>query len=158
VSRRTALALLAGSAALLAAGCGGGNGSEAITTSSITKPELVKEVNAACEKAEKKIQAEFREFTKDMHFSAEQKPTAALASEVSNTIFIPAVEDELDEIRALGAPKGDASQLHGIVAAIEEGLNRVKADPQAALGSVAASFGRAERLAASYGLEPCAHR
>ena len=72
---------------------------------------------------------------------------------------MPALEAEVRAIRALGAPAGDEAQVEAIVAATEEGIEQMRADPVAVIDrGPPAAFRRAGRLARAYGSQECGLR
>jgi hypothetical protein len=151
---KTFIPLLAGALAiaLVAAGCGGGSGS---STASISKAEFEKQGNAICAQGEKRIQQEARKYAKEHHL--QQKPTTAQFTEIAETIVIPGIQQQLDELRALGAPAGEESQVKETFAAVEEGLEEIKKEPAKVIqpeGSIPA-FAKANKMARGLGLETC---
>jgi hypothetical protein len=121
-------------AALLAAGCGGGGGdSEEVTTSSISKAAFIKEADAACSKSEKQMQTDFGVYFKKHEKELEESQSESQFVDVIDAVMIPAVEGEIKEIRTIGAPQADQSDVEAIVAAIEEGLQNAEEDPEEAV-------------------------
>jgi hypothetical protein len=156
VSKRV-IALLAGALAiaLIVAGCGGGNGNST-GTASISKAEFEKKGNAICASGEKRVNAEVEEYVRENHLTT-QKPTQAQMTEIANTIAIPSIQRQIDEIRALGAPAGEEEQVSEVLAAVEEALEEIKQDPAKIMESESQvpAFAKANRLARGLGLDVC---
>lgn len=148
-------ALLAGALAiaLVAAGCGGG--SDNTTTASISKAEFEKKGNAICEKGEARIGQEGAKYAKE--HNVKQQPTTAQFTAMVETIVIPDIQRQLDELRALGAPAGLEKQVEETFAAVEEGLEEIKKEPTKAFGSEGQipAFARANKMAKGLGLNAC---
>jgi hypothetical protein len=153
------LILFAGacSAALLVAGCGGGGGSTTITMSSIGKVQFVREADAICVKGSHQVEDAASEYLRE-HPKALQGKEELDFDKLVQTILVPAVEQELEELRALGAPKGDQGQVEAILVAVEEGREKSEEDPKPAVVGGSKAFVKANELAKEYGLELCAVR
>jgi hypothetical protein len=153
------MALLAALATLaLVAGCGGGsdsNSSTEATAASPTKAEFLKQGNAICAKGNKEIGEGFEEFGKEHGFSKQSKPTQPELEEAAEEILIPKIRQELDGIRALGAPSGEEAEVEAILAAAEEGLEKGEEDPGAMIEEGEGPFAKANKLSREYGLVKC---
>jgi hypothetical protein len=154
--------LIAVSAGVLAVtvvimGCGGGDDDEA-TASSITKAEFIKQADAACEKGEKQMQVAFGAFSQEKQQEGVNKPTPELYDELVAAVVVPPIEQEADEIRALGAPDGDEEQIDAFVEAREESIEIAEGEPKAIISNSDVIFGKSSKLADAYGLENCAER
>jgi hypothetical protein len=139
--------------ALLAAGCGSSGGST--STASITKAEFIKQADAICAKGNKQIQTEIQAYSKKVGLSGNTQPTNAQVTEIANTILVPSVQSQHDDIGALGAPSGQESQVNAILAAVQDGIDQAKKDPTTLLKSNDTTFAKANQLAKDYGLTVC---
>ena len=150
------IALVAGALAifLVVAGCGGGDSDS--STASITKAEFIKQADAACKKSEEEIQNDFAVYIKK-HEDL-KNPTEADYAELVETILVPNVDQEVEDIRALGAPSGDEDQVEAMLEAREESVKTAEDDPQLVLNESDKVFAKASKLAKEYGLEGCATR
>jgi hypothetical protein len=169
------LALVA-AIAVLVGGCGGGsdstgtagtgggaeaksgNGSAAEAASSLSKSEFVEKADAICNRDKRQGLAEMSTYVKEKGAeSASPQAKIALLREALQAVFLPKVQDQIDEIRALGAPQGDEQEVEAFLAALQEGLDAASkaATPTNAL--FGQSFKRSGELARAYGLTACAY-
>jgi uncharacterized protein with von Willebrand factor type A (vWA) domain len=138
---------------MIAAGCGGGDDSSS-DSSSITKAQFIKQADAICEKGNKENEAEFEEFAEEKNLSENKEPTKAQQEEAITDIVAPGVQKQIEEIDALGAPKGDEKQVEAIVTSVEEGVEEIEENP----GSLIKGenpLGKGSKLAKEYGLKAC---
>jgi hypothetical protein len=161
---------------LIAAGCGSGSGSDSTAssgetastttpaTSPIGKAEFIKKADAACAKGKKQVETEFAAYLKknkikEIPEAKEAKAQAAgREAEVIETIALPALQQQVDEIRALGFPDGEEDQVEPFLDAVEEGIEKIEEDPQAFFSGADEVFGKADKLAVKYGLKVCGNR
>lgn len=138
--------------AMLVAGCGsGGDSSE--STSSLTKAEFVKQGNAICAKGNKEIQEGFEEFEQEV--GSQKQPTKAQLTEAIETIVLPAVRQQVEGVKDLGAPSGEEAKVEAITDAAEEALEKGEEDPASLTTEKADPFAKANELANEYGLVKC---
>ncbi len=137
------LATLAG--ALLAAGCGS-SGSDTSTSAALSKADFVAQANAICSKGNKATDAAGAQLHHGM--------SGAQIAAVVNKSFVPAVQVEIDGIRALGAPAGDESTVSSMLDLAQADLDEVKADPS--LIGDSNQFADFAKVAHPYGLTSCA--
>lgn len=159
MSGRGALAVLAGVlvSAVVAVGCGGGGGSDtAVEEGSVTKTHYVKEADAVCKKGEEELQADFATFLKEKENV--KKATEADYTELLEKVIAPNISAEVEELRELDVPQGDASQVEAMINAREESLSTAESEPKAVVAKSEEVFGHASKLASEYGLEACASR
>jgi hypothetical protein len=152
------MALFAALAALaLVAGCGSGSDSSSTeaTASSLTKADFLKQGNAICAKGNKEIEQGFEEFGKEHKFSKTNEPTQAELEEAAEEVLIPNIRQELDAIRALGAPSGEEAEVEKVLAAAEKGLKQGEEDPGAMIKEGEGPFKEANQLAREFGLVKC---
>jgi hypothetical protein len=150
---------IAGIAAIVVAatGCGGGDSGQAASGSPLGKAAFVKKANALCEASYKKrlaaAQKAFREALK-----TSDKPRKELEYSIVRTIVAPRLQAQLDDLRALGAPRGDKKQVDAILDAVQELIDRVRVEPRAFFEAVLHfkhPDARAHRLAGEYGIKEC---
>lgn len=158
--KKCLLAWAVGAATLAtAAGCGGGSsedqGATAAAPPPITKPVFVKKATAICVGLGEKLIAESEQKEEE----GISPPTGKDAEiEGIRTRLVPALEGELEELRELGAPKGDEKQLNAIYKSMEEVIQSAKSDPLRFNSEVAnfeRPYGKVERLATEYGIPVC---
>jgi hypothetical protein len=149
------LALLAGALAvtLFVAGCGSSGGTT--STASISKVEFLKQGNAICAKGNEQIEAQFEEFTKENNLSKTEAPPKAVREEAAEDILIPAINQQVEEIKALGIPAGDEGEVEEIFATVEEAVEEGEGDPAALFGNEPGKFKEANKLSREYGLTVC---
>ncbi len=147
--------------ALLAAAALGGCGGDDTTTGyapgvsrPIAKNRFIAEADRICASTNARVEA-----AGDDLVAGPTDPPPAEVRRVVLSVAVPALEAEVRAIRALGAPAGDEAQVEAIVAATEEGIEQVRADPVAVIDrGPPAAFRRAGRLARAYGSQECGLR
>ena len=163
----TYLLVLAIAVALTAAvgGCGGGDDGSADSadkttrdtteaSSSPTKAQFVEQASAICTRVKKEGLSAMVTYVKQRQGNAGQSKVELLA-EAFQAAFLPKVQGQIDEIRALGVPEGDEEEVEAFLAAMQEGVDTAGegSTPSPQLGK---SFKRSGQLARDYGLEACA--
>jgi hypothetical protein len=126
--------------------CGGEDDGERAAASP-TKQEWLAQANAACERADKVMNREGEALF------AEGEPSEKVMKEYALEVVVPAFRRTIEDIRALGAPAGDEQVIEELLAAQEEGTDRVEQDPLSIFEDDEPS--EADRLAAEYGLTSC---
>ncbi len=139
--------------AAVAAGCGGNDDSD--NTASLTKAQFLKQGNAICAAGNKEIEEEFEAFNEDGHLDENQEPSDAEAEEIANTILIPSVSKQIDELRELGAPEGEEEKVDEILDAAEEALEEVEDDPESVVTEGNGPFTDVNKMTREYGLTTC---
>jgi hypothetical protein len=137
-------------------GSGGSSGETGTPSGGLSKSEFVRQANAICEKRKKQSLAKMAAYVKE-HKSGSEPANPALIVEAVKAVFLPGVQTQVDEIRALGAPPGDEAKVEAFLAALEEGVEdatEASGAPGAAFGQ---SFKRSAELAREYGLDGCAY-
>jgi hypothetical protein len=132
--------------ALLAAGCGGGDGDDASAETAITKAEFVKQGNAICQKATEKFSRQAEALLEEL--GADESPGDRPATDL-----VSLLETEADEIRALGAPAGDEAEVDAILSGIEQTADSLESGEGSGDGTSA--YAQAEKPADAYGLDAC---
>lgn len=122
-------------AILLSAGCGGGG------DDGISKAEFISSADAICKKLHDELDAKSQGITK-----------RDAAVEFFKDEAIPSAQDEIDQIRALGSPEGDEKTVDALLSAVQDALDRAKADPSSIDDH---TFDEADKLAQGYGLAEC---
>jgi hypothetical protein len=142
-----ALLLLAG---LVLCGCGSSSSSSSTTTAAISKAEFLKKANTVCKKGNQKINKVDKSI-----FETNKKPTKAQEMQFATGTLIPGIQEELDGIKALGAPKGDEAKVNQIVTTAQDTLDKIKNDPTILFTSSTDPFKAANKLSNAYGLTVC---
>ena len=156
---KRAIALLAAAAvlALIAAGCGGSDEgtTDTSTTPALTKAEFIKQANEICGRTNKQFEDEFERFAEKEATSQSQQLNRSQLRKAAETLFIPIIGQQLEEIRALGAPQGDEQQVDKILSSAEKALEEARQDPTVLFVEDAGPFVEANKLATAYGLDKC---
>jgi ABC-type glycerol-3-phosphate transport system substrate-binding protein len=146
---------------LVAAGCGssddgtGSTGGSETATASITKPELIKQGDAICEKGNQTIEDEADEFAEENGIDIEN-PSTSEQEEVVADVIAPSIQVQAEEIGALGAPSGEEDEVGAIVSAVEAAAEEAEENPSALVeGEGAGPFAEANELAKEYGFKVC---
>jgi uncharacterized protein (UPF0333 family) len=141
------------SVVLTLAACGSSDDSNSSSTASISKSEFLKKGNAACQQGNQQINAAGKQVfgTNGNH----KNPTQAEQTKFATDTLIPVVQKEIDQIKTLGAPKGDEAQVKAVVDAAQAALDKGKANPTALIQSDSDPFAKANKLANDYGLTVC---
>jgi hypothetical protein len=145
---RLALAAAPMVVALVAVGCGSDNNSNSTSTAAITKAVFVAKSNAICTTGN---QAATAAATKEF---GNRRPSQAQFASFAAATYVPNIQSQIDQIRALGAPSGDEATVTKILDTAQTDLNKVKSDP-ALLGGNSA-FADFKTVARPYGLTSCA--
>jgi len=154
----------------LGVGCGGG---DAVTTDATalvpSRADYIAEADSVCSRAEDRIEAEaearFGLDPGDLRttgsgrsvFRPGRRPSAAEIDSFALQTAIPALRDQVEELRALTPPAGDAQRVAAVYDAAERGTERLAAAPEvlADQARARALFAEANRLARGYGLRTC---
>src|SRR5437870_13288040 len=99
MQRKPRLALAAASmlVALVAAGCGSGNNGKSTSTAAITKAVFLAKGNAICTQGNTAATvAATKKF-------GNRQPTPAQLASFAATTYVPNIQSQIDQIRALGA-------------------------------------------------------
>jgi hypothetical protein len=162
---------IAAAIALGAGGCGGGSDSasgestgatatggganQTVHSSSLSKAEFIKRADAICTREKTKGLEAMGAYVKESKGAAGQEK-AALIGEAIQKVFLPSVQSQVDQIRALGAPEGDEQEVEAILVALEEAVEGAsQGTPSSA--HFAQSFSNAGSLAREYGLSGCVY-
>ena len=139
-------------AALLAvgtAGCGSGEDTtEAETIAALSKSEFVSQANAICREGNRETDAAFEGF--------DSETSDAEAETVIEDTFVPSVQQQIDEIRDLGAPEGDESKVDHMLDLAQADLDRIAEEPGIVLNNEDVDqFADFARIGHPYGLTEC---
>ncbi len=162
--------------ALAAVGCGGSssdtNNSSSDSSSadgggggatSISKAAFIKEADAACASGKKQVEGEYAAYLKKKGIKeinskvSSNAEAEAQATEVIETIAIPALNEQLDTIKALGVPDGE-EKVSAYLAAVEEGIEEGEGEPLTLFTSAEKVFAKADKLAGEIGFKVCGQR
>jgi hypothetical protein len=140
----------------LASACGGDDRPDdfsPVVAEPLSKVEFLREADRICFASESRIEA-----AADDLVTGQGHPDPAEVERVAISIVVPALESEVRAIRAIGAPDGDEREVAAILAATEDGIAAIEADPRGLLDGIPADLRRAQRLAEAYGSRQCGFR
>jgi hypothetical protein len=131
-------------------GCGGGPASSSGETSAdqaLSQAEFSREANQVCYRATKEYMPLVRRFMA-AHSGFEMSPAERLTTAV-RAAYLPRLERVIREIRALGAPPGEAALVGTFLRAQTEAISRARRGP------IQSAFDRSGPLAERLGWPSC---
>jgi hypothetical protein len=131
--------------AVVIAGCGGSNDT---STTSAAKTAFLKKANAICAAGNRRINA-----ANERTFG-DQQGTSADVERFVEASLLPAVQLQVNQIRALAAPPGDEAEVKKMLDTAQEDIDTAKSDPEL-LANDQPVFKDATGLASDYGLIAC---
>jgi hypothetical protein len=147
------LAALVALAVVAVAGCGSSSSSTE-STASLSKAEFLKKGNAICKEGNESINGEFEEFDKENNLSETAEPPKEEQEEAVEQVLIPAINRQVEEVKALGTPEGDEGELAELISAEEGVVEEAEENPLLLFESTAKQK-EANKLAIDYGLTVC---
>jgi hypothetical protein len=137
--------------ALLAVGCGSGDSGSG--EGELDKATFVKQAEVICKKVSGRITAEVK--TLGAEGNRQPGSEAKTGVEVVKRIAIPRFEDELEEIRALGAPSEGKPQVEAFFGSMQKLIDSAKADPQVVIEAAGGPYEETQLAARRIGLSAC---
>jgi hypothetical protein len=144
--------------AILAVGCGGDSDETETEATAITKAAFIRKADRICRLSREK----FVEvgFAKAKKLADKPKAREALEFELIETLFVPTLENEIEELRALGAPPGDEAKIEKILELTEDTLEEAKTEPETFVAGEDYKegfehYGDAYKLARKSGMTEC---
>jgi hypothetical protein len=151
VSKLLTAAVAAAVLVMLVAGCGGGDETTDETVT-LTKAEFIKQGDAICKKGNDQSEEEAEEFAEENGFTLEKASNEQLEEAVAE-VLVPSLNQQAEEIDALGAPEGDEEKVEEIVVSLEGAADEIEDDPSLVFdGEV---LEEPEKLAQDYGFKVC---
>lgn len=144
--------------AAIVAGCSDGDDSGSGTTAAteatetLTKAEFIKQGDAICEEANQQNETEAEEFAEDNGFTLEKATDEQLEDAITE-VLVPSLNQQAEDIAALGAPQGDEERVEKITASLEEGAGEIEDEPSLAFEGE--PLKESSRLADDYGFKVC---
>lgn len=146
--------LLAGAlaAAVLTSGCGSDSGDAAPSAKVIPQPVFKKEAERICKKTYEGIRGEYGKFVegKEDIFVTQDE-----VDEYVEDVILPHRQQELEEWKALGAPKGEGEKVESMIEAYEEGIEITEENHARAVTGALGPFAKVNGLAREYNLNKC---
>jgi hypothetical protein len=142
--------------ALIAVGCGSSDDSTTDSTASLTKAEFVKQGNAICKEGNAQFDSEFEQLAEEKDLKEDQPPPQAVLDEAAETILVPGISKQIEELRALGTPEGDEGEVEDLLTNAEEALEEAEEDPSVLTEDEdAGPFVQVNQEVREYGLTVC---
>ena len=123
VRGRAGAAVAFSSLAILAAGCGGGDGASTATTPETTKAAFVEQGNAILCTKSKAVA------TASKAISQEKSPSVKQLKDFVLGKVLPAVQRAHDDMAKLAVPEGDEDQVAAILKEMQRATDATSADP-----------------------------
>jgi hypothetical protein len=130
------------------AGCGGGGGSSGPT---LTRAEYLTQANAICSTTARRISDAIPTVFPNPNQAGEQD--AALVTKFADTVVLPQLQKEYDDLRAL-RPQADDNPTHTL-GELEKAIDRWEIDKTLLSVTADKSFARFDMMANDFGLTSC---
>ncbi|HXW59851.1 MAG TPA: hypothetical protein VEJ23_10285 [Solirubrobacteraceae bacterium] len=114
----------------------------------ITKAEYVQKANAICVQGNAKQRAAVA--------SLGEHPSEAQVKAFMTSTLVPNIQAQIDQVRALGAPSGEAATVSHMLALAQEDLDKTKSNPAVFTSESSHPFANFAAVAHPYGLTACA--
>lgn len=138
-------------AGLVVGACGNDDAGEA-GADSITKAEWIARADAICAEGNQRVQKQVGGRLAGLEPGS---PTFDRAhARILSEVALPDLRDQVAQISALGAPRGDEERVDAILAAVRAGIDESTADP-AAFNAPDGSIAEAASLIGEYGSKVC---
>lgn len=144
--------------ALLVAGCGGSDSdAESIdtnlTTSSLSKAQFIKQADAICYRGKEQQLAQVQVYLREH----KNLPRSNPGVEAVQTILVPSVEDQLAELRELGAPAGEANKIEAMWNGLERSIKLIDEEGISASAALRRAYLPNGQRIFAYGVRGCAY-
>jgi hypothetical protein len=140
------------------AGCGGGEAETATSaTPPMTKKRFRHEAHSLCYGLSKKQSRRTEAFNERKGFDPRYL-TERQMEQIDAAVVFPIVEEKIEQLRELPAPKGEVAKVRRLTAAMEAALRRSRAHPQWLVDQTPTRpsiFLGVEKLATAYGIWFC---
>lgn len=133
----------------------GGGGETTVRSSSLSKAEFSEKAAAICTREKTKGLEAMGTYLKQ-HPGATGAAKIELIGEALQKVFLPAVQRQIDQIRALGAPAGDEEEIEAFLSSLQEAVDGASQGTPSN-GKFAQAFASSASLAHEYGLDACAY-
>ncbi len=133
-------AVLLASLTFVAAGCGSSDDGP-------TKDEFIAQADKVCEEGNQAIQAKVAEQFGD------KAPSKKQITQFVTETYVPSFQQQVDQLREIEAPSDDEETWQGIVDALQDGVDKIKDDPNQVL--TGSPLQDAAKQAQDYGFKVC---
>lgn len=113
---------------MLVAGCGGGDETTDETVT-LTKAEFIKQGDVICREGNDQSEKEAEEFAEENDFTLEEASNEQLEEAVAE-VLVPSLNQQAEELDALGAPEGDEGKVEKIIVSLEGAADEIEEDPE----------------------------
>lgn len=158
---RGLLAMLVGALAiaLVGIGCGGSDsgsaeGSQVSADAQLSSKAFTKKAEVVCTKNYERVKKGYEGFTKAHGGPENAFDDPDVSAEYANDVILAEKKKTVEELEALGAPKGDEEKYEELIEAYDEGIEVGEEDPQKVMSSTGV-FAYATSVAQGLGLESC---
>jgi hypothetical protein len=134
----------------------GGNKETTAHSSSLSKAEFVKQANAICTREKTKGLEAMGAYAKQHRGAATGQAKIELIGEAIQKVFLPSVQSQVNQIRALGAPAGDEQEVEALLDSLEEAVEKAS-QGTASSARFGQAFASSGKLAREYGLSDCVY-
>ena len=143
------LAILAALAALVVvAGCGGGSDSSTTSAAApLTMDEFISQADQICSDGDAAISAAQPDF-------GPSGPSADDLNAFVTDTLVPNLQDQHDQIAALGVPAGDEETISALLDKLQTAIDAVQSDPSS-IATSQTTFDDVNQAASDYGLKKC---
>jgi hypothetical protein len=131
-----------------------GSSPETAPSELIAKAEFLRKADGICEATTQKITSQ----TFPVIEEEQKKPgynRKSVEAELIAEVMGPALQGEVEQLRALGAPAGDEARVNAMLAAIQEVGVAIERNAQELVKTGDSPMVKPTKLAESYGLESC---
>ena len=140
----------------LLTGCGSGE-EAAETSAALSKAAFARKASEVCEEAKDRIIKNFAQVRK---LADQPKAREEFEYKLVKATMAPALEDEVEQLRSLGAPQGSAAEVDQMLELIEGAVAEAKTEPETYVAGDdykwgSEHFGKAHRLAVALGADSC---
>lgn len=131
-------------------------------TGSVSKSQFIARADAICQKSRERFEAKFLSLANQAEAAESVRKEIPRQKEEENqtklvtTVLVPTYEDQTEQIRALGAPKGGEEAVASFLRATQDALDEASTEPIEYLGQQGQKFSEATELASAYGMSVCA--
>jgi hypothetical protein len=155
IARPSILLIMAATIAAIVCGCGGSGGDA--TTAKFEgppKPQLVKQVNAVCTRTTGEA-AQGIEAYETEYAAKNEKDSGTLQARAIAAAYVPKLAQEIEEIRAVAAKRGEEGSVVPYLEALESAAGEAGEGEPSSLPELIGQFKAADKLATKYGLKTC---
>jgi hypothetical protein len=139
------LAALTICSTLALSACGGDDGDG--KSDALTKAELIKQGDKICKDGSKAMDAA------EAKFADPDNPTAEEIDAAVDSVVVPTLKDELEQLRDLEPPADDEDEIDSMLDSLEKAIADIEKDWRTGLGST--NIKAANKKATDYGFKKC---